>query len=155
MVSYNRFLMLFSVIFLMSHVNCTITELPAGQQCSDHVFGCEECHVHTKTVSCTRCSPNLYLYKYRNPNTDKFINICVTDCKKADFQSVNDEVNKQCIYLGPFCAYDHIVTNSATKKPVPSCKKSFMNDKGYVLGSRYQIMNWMRNVASPKNLDIS
>ena len=30
-----------------------------------------------------------------------------------------------------------------------------MNDKGYVLGNRYQIMNWLRNVASPENLDIS
>lgn len=54
--------------------------------------------------------------KYYNPVTWRTDNICVPDCSLADAEMVNDETNKQCIFLGPFCGYSSITTNSVTGK---------------------------------------
>ena len=81
------------------------------------------------------------------------MNICVPDCKTADYQTVNDEISKQCIYLGPFCSHSGMTIDSATGKLTPYCKYSFMMDKGFVLGSRYSIMNYMLYEANSSNFN--
>jgi len=53
--------------------------------------------------SCTECESNLYLYKWYNEITRDYQNICVPNCHHTDQSTVNDEVNMQCIYLGPYC----------------------------------------------------
>jgi hypothetical protein len=64
--------------------------------------------------TCTKCDPNLYLKKYYNEVWRTTQNICVPNCQFADEQTVNDEENMQCIYLGPFCGFSTLTTNSAT-----------------------------------------
>ena len=99
------------------------------------------------------CQPNLYLYKYKDWNIGRFINICVPDCKTADYQTVNDEISKQCIYLGPFCSHSGLTFDSITGKTTPYCKYSFMFNKGFVVGSRYTIMNYLLSTAYSSNFN--
>ena len=75
------------------------------------------------------------------------------DCKAANYETVKDEVKRQCVYLGPYCEYSELVNNSATGKESPSCARSHMDDKGFVLGSRYSIVNWMTKTANVANFN--
>jgi hypothetical protein len=66
----------------------------------------------------------------------------VPDCRFADEQTVNDEENMQCVFLGPFCGFSALTTDSITKKDAKKCGYSYMNDHGFILGNKYRIMKW-------------
>ena len=115
--------------------------------CSEHIFGCATCEVVLANsqfidsiYSCTACEANLYLYKHLNPLTNAFQNICVPNCHHADQQTVNDEVNRQCIYLGPFCGISSTTRNSITGRGAPMCKYSYLSDHGFIVVSKFRIM---------------
>ena len=133
--------------------------------CADYIFGCAECAESepgsTASYSCGRCEPNLYLYKYFSSAVNTYLNICVPSCPDADHNTVGDHINMQCIYLGPFCGYSGVTTTTngqgagglvtsystsstgAPKTQSPMCSYSYMDDKGFVLGSRYEIIKWL------------
>lgn len=73
-----------------------------------------------------------------------FQNICVPNCKHTDQQTVNDEINKQCLYLGPFCGISATTNSSITGQEVPMCGYSYMQDHGYIVGSRFRILNYLQ-----------
>lgn len=45
--------------------------------------------------------------------------------------------------MGPFCEITKTVKDSNTGEDTISCQWSHMVDHGYVLGSRYRILNYM------------
>ena len=61
---------------------------------------------------------------------------------------VNDQVERQCIYLGPFCEQVSMVQSSITGKYEPICQFSHMSNHGYVIGSRYRILNYINSVTA-------
>lgn len=120
----------------------------AGATCQGSVFGCSSCkEVASQTLqpfySCTKCQPTLYLYRHFNSEANSYQNICVPDCPNADHETINDEIQKQCIYLGPHCNLKSFTTNSVTGKQVPYCKYSYLDDNGYTVGSKHQIMKYL------------
>lgn len=85
------------------------------------------------------------------------------DCNQEDINTVNDQVNSQCVYMGPFCEFHSYSISSLSGDQVPYCHYSYVNGFGYILGDRAQIYKYLdsqnlREYADlyldPKNTDI-
>ena len=78
------------------------------------IYGCEACKqvnaskasvsVPQSFYSCTSCASGLFLSKYRETalafEVDR--NVCTPSCKDPE-GTFEDVVNRQCVFLGPFC----------------------------------------------------
>jgi len=99
-------------------------------------------YLRNETYTCQACDAGLYLYKYLNPVSQIFTGICVPDCPAADFETVNDPTRGQCMYLGPYCQTYGFATFGDYNQ-FPTCISSLFDGKGYVLGTRVEVVSWL------------
>ena len=75
----------------------------------------------------------MYLYKIEGRN------ICVNDCQHFDVSMTNDDINKQCIYLGPFCQKSNFLDDGSQE-----CVYSSLKNKGYIIQKRSKIIEYLQ-----------
>ena len=103
--------------------------------------------------TCLSCEADLFLYKYYSKTNNDFTNICVVSCEHTNMQTKTDIETNQCLYMGPFCEIVTTVKDSNTGKDTLSCYYTHLNGKGYILGNRYKVLNYLAKTdyANPSN----
>lgn len=87
----------------------------------------------------------MYLYRVKDEALGQYRNICVPNCETQDDPRVTDELNGQCVYLGPQCTETTTVASTRSSGQLRSCSRSSMERQGYVLGSRTSIIGYLQN----------
>lgn len=128
---------------LLITASLTVTAADTSvNDCQKNIYGCVTCLEKSKNAipyySCQVCQPDLYLYKRTITSgsaAGESHNICVPNCIETDSRTFPDEVNKQCIYLGPYCSVPGLIKSSLSQKMRPTCHYSNFRD-GYVKAKR-------------------